>query len=103
MALPPYVQDVVDAYEEEDPKNTIIKVWYGPEASVKALKFFYWDTPRENIPILTPEEKRESVFIVYTKKMRKNTYVYFKYPTLSIGEVIREFRYGMKMVALLDS
>ena len=99
--IPSHIQDIIDSYED-DPRHTVIRVWYGPDAATKALKFFYWDTQQEEIPILTSEERQNSIFIVYTKKMRKNTYVYFRYLTLSVGEVIREFRHGMKMLALLE-
>ena len=100
---------ILKQYKRND-KYDIIKTFYGRNAVQKIKNLFFPKNKRASTKWAsrwTNKEKSQSVFFVFLKKLKKNTYVYFKFiigsgENLSVlGEVVRKYEAGIRKLKKL--
>ena len=101
-----------DAYKlvkriEKAPKLTIMETYYGANAVKKIKNLFFPNNKIEGIKWASKwnnYEKSKSVFVIYSRKVIKNTYIHFKFiigegdNLTSLGEVMKNYDDGIEII-----
>ena len=96
---------VLDSYKSDDRYN-IMAIYKGTKAVNKGINLFFpdtyqnQDTKNEGIKWIrrwTPEEQDQAAFLVISRKLRRSTYIYFKFiiGDSVLGEVEENYDKGI--------